>query len=373
MIVDYVNRTTKQSLQNSYHNYKAKTLTPYRNDQFNLIHGIFKIDKTLSSAQRVYFYLEIFNRTFDLFLDDVSIVPFDVDSRCNGDLIRNGDFALGTNMYWGTWGSPQIQLLNGSDYSGGYAMIAYGRVNSDWGLSQNLFCNSLVAGDRYAAIVRYKLLTNTSVVFQCNRTSNNEADSCMQIRFYTNKNGTSTYPWLGETVAAVESEGWNIATGQYVVESNAAGADRLAIYFSAVNPSMSVIYDSVSFTKVPYSCQSLVLNPSFDDGRASFYYADDRARMKVQMQSPGFGGSGYAALIYDRSSSERSLVQNLDSRCFYPNAEYTISAKFKLLNNTDLSTGVSCDTNARDGVRQCPSIRCKFLSPRRLLYHSISF
>jgi len=351
------NPTTKQSLSTVWQNNKARTLLPYRSDQFNLIHGVFKVDSILASAQRVYFYFEIFNRTFDLILDDVSITPFDVDSRCNGDLIRNGNFSSGTNIYWGSWGSPQMQMLYGSDYSSGYAIMTYGRTSSDWGLSQNIYCNSLVAGDRFAAIVRYKLMTNTNITFQCNRTSNNLVDSCMQVRFYTSKNGTYTYPWLGETSASLDVNGWNYATGLYVIEPNAVKADVLAIYFSNINPSLSIIYDRVSFTKIPFSCQSLVLNPSFDEGTTSFYYADDRANMKVSIITPGFGGSGFAALIYDRSSSDRSLVQNLDSRCFYPNAEYTITAKFKLLNNTGLSTGVSCDTNALSGSAQCPSIR----------------
>ena len=96
-----------------------------------------------------------------------------------------------------------------------------------------------------------------------------------------------------------------------------------------------------------------MLNPSFDDGTTSFYYADDRTNMKVSILAN-------AALIYDRSTSDRALVQDLDYRCFYPNAQYTISAKFKLLNNTGLSAGVSCDTNAHSGTTQCPSIRRKF-------------
>jgi len=350
------NHDTKVSVSPSYYNYKAKMLFPYRSDQFNLIHGIFKVDDVLSSAQRVYFYFEIFNRTFDLILDEVSVTPFDVNSRCNGDLIRNGNFSLQSSMYWRPWGSPKLQMLNGSDYSTGYAMMAYGRTWDDWGLSQDLYCTSLVAGDRFAAIVKYKLLmTNTSMTFRCNRTSDNLDDSCMQVRFYTSKNGINTWPWLGETVASFEND-WNYATGLYVVEPNAVKADMMTLYFSRISPSLSIVYDTVSFTPLRFSCQSLVLNPSFDDGKTSFFYADARARMKVSIQSPGFGGSGYAALLYDRNDYDRSLVQNLDTRCFYNNAIYSINAKFKLLNNTNFSP-VTCDTNARDGARQCPSIR----------------
>jgi len=356
-VVDFENRSTKDSLTAVYQTTKAKMVFPYDTERFNLIHGIFKIDSTLLTAQRVYFFLEKFNRTFDLILDDVSITPFDVD-RCDGDLIRNGNFSDRTSMYWGSWGTSMMQMLNGSDYSSGYAIMAHGRSASDSGLSQNLYSDCLVTGDRYAAVVRFKLMTNTSILFQCNRTSNNVVDSCMQVRFYTFKNGIHAHTGFGfgEAVASLDDNGWAYATGVYVVESNAVKADKTSIYFSAVNPSLSIIYDFVTFKKIPFSCQSLVLNPSFDEGKTSFYFADDQTKMKISIQSPGYGGSGYAALIYDRASSSRALVQNLDSRCFYLNAEYTITAKFKLLNNTGLKAGVSCDTNARSGTTQCPSI-----------------
>ena len=252
-----------------------------------------------------------------------------------------------------------MQMLTGLDYLSGYAIMAYGRTYSDWGLAQDLYCNSLVVGDRFAAVVRYKLMTETNMTFKCNRSSWDVADSCMEVRFYTSKNGTETSSWLGETAASADINAWNYAWGVYTVEPNAVKADRLSLYFASIKPSLSLIYDSVSFTKIPYSCQSLVLNPSFDDGTTSFYYSDDRPYMNISIRSPGFGGSGYAALIYDRSNEYRSLIQDLDSRCFYPYAQYTITAKFKLLNNTDLSTGVSCDTNAHGGSTQCPSINRK--------------
>jgi hypothetical protein len=183
----------------------------------------------------------------------------------------------------------------------------------------------------------------------------------MQIEFDTRKNGTTTYSWVGETAATVDETGWNYATGIYVVPPDAIKADWSSFYFSAINPSVNIIYDFVSFRKIPSSCHSLVMNPTFDDGTTSFYYAYDRASMKIRMESPGYGGSGYAALIYDRLSSSQSLKQILDSRCFYTNAQYTISAKFKLLNNTNLSSTINCDPNARIGATQCPSVRCKFV------------
>jgi hypothetical protein len=94
-----------------------------------------------------------------------------------------------------------------------------------------------------------------------------------------------------------------LATGLDVVQSNAVKADKNLIYFSAVNPSLSIIYDVVTFKKIPFSCQNFILNPSFDDGTTSFYSADDKPNMKISVLSPGFGGLGYAALIYDRASS----------------------------------------------------------------------
>jgi hypothetical protein len=188
---------------------KQKQFSPNRSDQYNLIHGIFQIDTTLSVAQRVYFYFELFNRTFDLLLDDVSVTPFDVDSGCKGHLIRNGNFSFGKSMYWYLWDTAQMQMLNGSDFTSGYAMMSYARATSDAGISQNLYRDCLVAGDclvaddRYAASVRYKLMTATSKLFACNRTSTNVTDSCLQVKFYTYKNGATTSTLFGDTVATL--------------------------------------------------------------------------------------------------------------------------------------------------------------------------
>lgn len=94
-------------------------------------------------------------------------------------------------------------------------------------------------------------------------------------------------------------------------------------------------------------CDALVLNPSFEDGTSTYWQMSDRRpRQKVNMHSPGAAGeSDYALKVYDRDHYWRGLRQKLDPRCFVAGEEYSISAKFRLLNAT--GHGVMCDTSDR--------------------------
>ncbi len=145
----------------------------------------------------------------------------------------------------------------------------------------------------------------------------------------------------------------------YTLNEDQANAEFAKVYFDGAVASLDVIVDDVEVNKIPSTCQELILNPSFEESTA-FWSFIDRGYSKVGLHSPGAAGaSDFALRSYDRGSSEwRGIRQQLDNRCFTVGAEYTISAKFRLL-NPSTGEGEVCDTNVQynNGERtQCPSV-----------------
>ena len=84
---------------------------------------------------------------------------------------------------------------------------------------------------------------------------------------------------------------------------------------------------------LPLQCDALVENPSFNNGRAAYWQATDRDRVKLKLYIPGAGGQGdFALRAYDCDHSWHGICQQLDKRCFVTGEEYIIPAKFRLLN-----------------------------------------
>lgn len=124
-----------------------------------------------------------------------------------------------------------------------------------------------------------------------------------------------------------------------------------------------VIVDNFSVYHIPKQCGALILNPSFEDGTATYWQMSDyRPRQKVNLYSPGASGeSDFALRVYDRDHHWRGMRQRLDTRCFVVGEEYSITAKFRLL---DAATGggAACDLNAKvSGFKIC-DLRCVKMS-----------
>ncbi len=148
-------------------------------------------------------------------------------------------------------------------------------------------------------------------------------------------------------------------SGVSSLSSDQAKADYSKIYFDGANAAFDVVVDDVQVKHLVQNCKELVLNPSFETNTAYWSFID-RSNSKIGLFSPGAGGeSDFALRSYDRGSGEwRGARQQLDVRCFVPGIEYTISAKFRLLNAVT-QVGESCDTNALQDNKeetQCPTV-----------------
>ena len=75
---DYIDPQTKYYSTDDSTTSVAATKIPYRKDQFNLMHGVFKVSEDLQEASRVFAFIQRFPKKWGLILDDFTIVPFDM-------------------------------------------------------------------------------------------------------------------------------------------------------------------------------------------------------------------------------------------------------------------------------------------------------
>ncbi len=145
--------------------------------------------------------------------------------------------------------------------------------------------------------------------------------------------------------------------GLWTLRPHQAQADFTKIYFDGISTAYDVIIDNMLVKRLPLQCDTLVENPSFTNGSAAFWQATDRDRMKMNLYSPGADGVGdFALRAYNRDHSWRGFRQQLDKRCFVTGEEYTISAKFRLLNATS-GDGLHCEPNHQwMSGKNCPSV-----------------
>jgi len=143
--------------------------------------------------------------------------------------------------------------------------------------------------------------------------------------------------------------------GIFILNADQAGADYAKVYFDGASTVRDVVVDNLQVKVVPQNCKSLIMNPSFDEGSAFWSYID-RGYSKVSLYPGEDGDSDFALRSYARTSSRwRGVRQRLDTRCFVSGSEYTITAKFRLLNAS--SQGMTCNTNIQyDNDQMCPNV-----------------
>jgi len=335
----------------------AKPIAQYElADGFTMLHGVFKIDSDIASAERINVRFQDVKSDYDIILDNMTMTPFETKTGCDGDLIRNGNFDDGTSMYWKDSSSSTSIIQVSSE---NYAIRNFGRnVYSD-DIRQYFYfdCLQKMSGHRYAAKAKFKLENTEGTTTLCDMKATNGDLECAYAYIYSRKAGYLDR--IGQTVSSIDNE-WNLITGTYTISPEYVESGDLYIRFREPN-SESVIYDDISFTHIPFNCQSLTLNPSFEDGDGSFWLRDDIDDSSAIITSPGADSSSYALLFEHTSSGRDYLYQKLDSRCFVEDTTFKIQAKFKLFDKTNPATAVGCipSVTSTSGTDRCPVVRIR--------------
>jgi len=116
-----------------------------------------------------------------------------------------------------------------------------------------------------------------------------------------------------------------------------------------------VFYDDIEVVPIPYSCSNLVSNSDFETGDSRFWDISCRSCIDYDMFAQGADGSSYSLMT--KKYSGHRIYQDLDTRCIIENQEFAITAKFRLLNATDLS-GMTCAPSSknRNDPTHCPTV-----------------
>lgn len=128
---EYRDESTKDYIYNRETNDVARLSRPYKSDQFNLIHGIFRLPSTFHLTIEI----DSAPSNIQLRIDDVSMRPF----QCNRDsLVKNGDLEdSDVTKYWSSWGSLKLGITTG--YRGqGNAIRASQRSHYSHGPAQQI-------------------------------------------------------------------------------------------------------------------------------------------------------------------------------------------------------------------------------------------
>ena len=126
---------------------------------------------------------------------------------------------------------------------------------------------------------------------------------------------------------------------------------RSRFLLDGIKDYVDVTVDDVSWKVLPQACDSLVMNPSFDDG-ADFWHVSERStphRVNIELVEGATGENDKAIKIYNRNHAWRGMRQRLDNSCFVPGEEYVITAMFKLTHSESGEGATICATRPLNG------------------------
>ena len=136
---------------------RALVVPPNNIGDFNLMHGVFKVDENLISQDRIYAYIELVDKKFDMIVDDISVKK--LPSVCGNDLIRNGDLE-DTTVYWKRWGNGRLDI--DIDTSNNKSIKVHSRLDHGVGVYQDLYVEEgcLKKQQRFSVICKYLISSN---------------------------------------------------------------------------------------------------------------------------------------------------------------------------------------------------------------------
>ncbi len=313
---------------------------PNDSSDFNLIHGVLKIDDTIQSLKKAWFYFEHFDASLDMIIDNYSITK--MEHACNGDLVRNGDFAVGDSRFYLNYGTVRYDVIDFPGASENKAMKIHSRSHESHGVYQNLYIDTdcLNEFDRIRIFVRYQIQDSNGRTKQCDRST----IKCLYMRSKTYSEFSDPHPWVASPVVFSEDEDdpdWAWLTGIYKIGNPEANHSRMYIHVGGPQKEYDIILDKIEFELLPMQCNQLFLNPSFDGSTA--YWNDNSAGAAYSIYKNGSDD----AVLFQHTAHWEIIQQAVDSRCAVEGQTFILKANFKLLDVSDLSQSLSCRTDER--------------------------
>ena len=309
-----------------------------------------EIKDGLETAARALVYIEYAHEDFDLIIDDFSVDRLQL-ATCNEELIRNGDFETGYSTFWDIYGTLKFNILT---IATGKAIEVKEKSQNHHGILQWIYMDKscMNLNDRYQITAKMRMKNAQGSYVDCDIRVTSGEHYCGRARIETrtslpmgNRNA-----YVGNVVAVAEDQydGWSIMTGTFTMNEFELNHLNMHLRFVDSPITNTIIYDDISMVPIPMTCEEMILNPSFQ-GTSSFWKADHYAVKYSIINDSGVGNSEYA-LLFERTETEgygthHYLYQDLDVRCITQGEELEISAKFKILDDSDLTKVLTCDTS----------------------------
>ncbi len=328
----------------------SRRVMPNDKDDFNLLHGIIKVDDKYQVIQRAWIYFEHFDAQYDMIVDNYSITK--MEPACTGNLVRNSDFEIGDSRFWINYGTTSWTVID--DVPGatkGKALKVYDRGGSDygrdWGIYSDLYIDldCLNENDRFKVFVRYQVQDSNGNVIRCDRTTDNTLEECayMRAKTYSDDYG-DPHPYIASPAAVsddIEDPDWAWLTGIFTLGAAEANHYRMYLNIAGPHKDNSIIVDEVKMEPLPMNCNQLVENPNFTGSTSYWKVNTHLTEISIHMR----GNNPTALLKHDHHW--HIMEQKLDTRCIIEGQSYKLYAKFQLLNATDLSQSLSCRSDER--------------------------
>jgi len=334
-------------------------------DGYQLVNGIITINNDLADASNVRLFIERRFNNMEMLVDDISMKIVS-ESTCDGEdyeLVTNGDFDGGTSMYWNDYDAEGLKIVSPGVGGVGYAL------DMKTGTAQHsLKSQCIVAGKRYLAQAKYRLLDMNGDRAFCNPRTNNPRCPEMSLDSYNENNKRIDYMSriakpLDDT--ANTDDGFSSIWGIFTATDLTEAAADVRIHFRYTGKHM--IVDNVSVKEIGSSCgdlNDLIINGDNEMGVLGFWTGSGVSMDKITT-TDGFGGTGKAVRVTGRTRSysgmwwEGQQWVNKES-CLTQSSRWKLSAQVRLLEpGTD--NGVDCDTSQKaNTASRCPRFRVRF-------------
>jgi len=295
---------------------------------------------------------------------------------CSKSFLRNGDGEFGTTSYWMGWDNS-IDVEEPGFGGLGYALKAYDRNSWHRGLSQVIDYSCLTIGSSWRFQMQVKLYDQTTGagITTCVPSDPTNID-CPLIRLTTKKNQEDHFTLIQDTEMEWDPNNWNKFDVVVTFTEENSGPDitwMLPIYAGGPPNSVLLIDDakierletwetptaSPTRSDPPSQSPTGLCTKNFlknNDARTGSLEYWTSWLNPIGVKSPGYGGTDYVFMAYQRSGWERGIGQWLDYSCISLNSTLHFQAKVMLY---DEETGIPTTTcDPRDILaHDCPMVR----------------
>ena len=331
---------------------------PYSNNGWNMLQGVFTIDKRLASGDSVTFFVERRMVNISMTLDNISIVL--IPKQCK-ELVFNGQFADGNSISWERSTELDVLKLDVVYLRGNTALKMTGRTSNKQAPMQSLRIGCIRAGEWFLATARVRLESANGSLSLCDASllSGDLACPRMTLRAFGNlgqpmQKVVAHDGGIAVTDFGTTADGWLTMTGTFTATSFEETAEKLILSFEEVTKGKAFVIDDVSISPLALNCTQLLLNGDGNYGDTPRFWRLWPSGGNALLRVVNLSGNRYFKLS-NRTVSGDGISQYVDPRCIVVGATWKLKAKMSIMLSSN-QTGATCDPASSSLRRGCPPL-----------------